>query len=129
VKFAHYAARSGHQRAAENTGLVAFVVARRTSGSARQPARSSWTAEKAAAVAANRHSGHDRSMRVVASSNDPVRLSFLTALLADAGIETVMLDTHASITEGSAGAIQQRLMVAEQDFERARRILRDSGEC
>jgi hypothetical protein len=93
------------------------------------PTRSSFVADSDASVAANRHSGHDHSMRVVVLSNDPVRLSFLTALLADAGIETVMLDTHASIAEGSAGAIQQRLMVAEQDFERARRILRDCGEC
>ena len=32
---------------------------------------------------------HDAVMRVVATSNDPVRLSFLTALLADAGIACV----------------------------------------
>jgi hypothetical protein len=67
-------------------------------------------------------------MRVVVTSNDPVRLSFLTVLLADAGIAAVMLDTHASITEGSAGAIPRRLMVTEDDFPRARRILSDAGE-
>ena len=34
-------------------------------------------------------------MRVLATSNDPVRLSFLTALLADAGITAVVLDAQA----------------------------------
>jgi hypothetical protein len=67
-------------------------------------------------------------MRVVVTSNNPVRLSFLTVLLADAGIETVLLDAHASIAEGSAGAIPRRLMVAEDDFTRAQRILREAGE-
>jgi len=67
-------------------------------------------------------------MRVVITSNDPVRLSFLTALLADAGIDSVTLDTHASIAEGSAGAIPRRLMVAEYNFSRARHILHEAGE-
>jgi hypothetical protein len=68
-------------------------------------------------------------MRIIATSNDPVRLSFLISLLADAGIETVMLDAHTSVTEGSAGAIPRRLVVAEDDFTRARSILHDAGEC
>jgi hypothetical protein len=67
-------------------------------------------------------------MRVVATSNDPVRLSFLTVLLADAGIGAVLLDSHASIAEGSAGAIPRRLVVATDDFDRARRVLRDCNE-
>ncbi len=68
-------------------------------------------------------------MRVVATSNDPVRLSFLRALLTDAGIEPILLDHHASAMEGSIGAIPRRLMVAEADFVRAERLLRDCGEC
>lgn len=67
-------------------------------------------------------------MRVVVTSNDPVRLSFLTALLADAGIEAMLLDTHASITEGSIVAIQRRLVVAADDYSRARRVLAEAGE-
>jgi hypothetical protein len=81
-----------------------------------------------APVAVNSQPAHDRFMRVVVTSNDPVRLSFLTVLLADAGIETVLLDTHSSITEGSAGAIPRRLVVAEDNFARARSILREAGE-
>ena len=67
-------------------------------------------------------------MRVLATSNDPVRLSFLTALLADAGIQAVVLDAHTSAVEGSIGAIPRRLAVAERDEWRARRLLTDAGE-
>lgn len=67
-------------------------------------------------------------MRVLATSNDPVRLSFLTALLADAGIAAVVLDVHASAVEGSIGAIPRRLMVAAEDERRARQVLTEAGE-
>jgi len=62
-------------------------------------------------------------------SNDPVRLSFLTALLADAGIGSVLLDQHMSAVEGSIGAIPRRLMVATEDYARARRVLAEAGEA
>jgi hypothetical protein len=67
-------------------------------------------------------------MRVIASSNDPVRLSFLEALLADAGIGSVLLDSNISAVEGSIGAFPRRLAVAEQDAARARRVLTEAGE-
>lgn len=67
-------------------------------------------------------------MRIVATSNDPVRLSFLTALLADAGIQAVVLDHHTSMMEGSIGAIPRRLVVATGDEGRARRVLAEAGE-
>ncbi len=53
-------------------------------------------------------------MRVLATSNDPVRLSFLTSLLADAGIAAIVLDGHTSAVEGSIGAIPRRLAVADR---------------
>jgi hypothetical protein len=65
---------------------------------------------------------------VVVISNNMVRLSFLTALLADAGIEAVLLDLHTSVLEGSAGAIPRRLVVSPDNYARACRILRDAGE-
>ncbi len=67
-------------------------------------------------------------MRVVARSNDQVRLSFLTALLADAGIPSILLDQHASVMDGSIGAIQRRIAVSEADESRARRVLSEAGE-
>ena len=68
-------------------------------------------------------------MRVVVTSNDQVRLSFLVALLADAGIDSVLLDSHISAIEGSIGAFPRRLAVAEDDERRARRVLREAGEA
>ena len=68
-------------------------------------------------------------MRILAISNDPVRLSFLVALLRDAGIGCVLLDNHASAVEGNIGAIPRRLAVAEGDERQARRVLREAGEA
>lgn len=65
---------------------------------------------------------------VLATSNDPVRLSFLTALLADAGIAAFVLDVHTSAVEGSIGAIPRRLAVGARDEKRARRVLMEAGE-
>ena len=62
-------------------------------------------------------------MRELIRSGDPVRLSFLTALLADAGIESLILDTHSSIMQGSLGILPQRLVVADDDWERAQAVL------
>lgn len=67
-------------------------------------------------------------MRIVAVTTDPVRLSFLEALLADAGIATVVLDRHISAVEGGIGAFPRRLAVATQDEARARAVLREAGE-
>ena len=67
-------------------------------------------------------------MRVIATTNDPVRLSFLRVLLADAGIEALLLDAHVSAMEGSIGAIPRRLMVEDRDEHRARRVLHEAGE-
>ncbi len=67
-------------------------------------------------------------MKELLRTNNPVRISWLTALLADARIEAVILDTHMSVLEGSASAIRRRLMVDNDDYLRARRILEDAGE-
>lgn len=67
-------------------------------------------------------------MRELLRTNDVVKLSWLQALLNDAGIETVVLDAHTSIVEGSIGAIPRRLCVAEADLSRARRVLDEAGE-
>lgn len=62
-------------------------------------------------------------------TTDPVRLSWLVALLADAGIEAIVLDSYTSILEGSIGAIPRRLMVGTEDAAQAARILREAGEA
>jgi hypothetical protein len=59
-------------------------------------------------------------------SNDPVLLSWAEALLAGARIESVLLDTHMSILDGSISAIPRRLMVGDDDYTTARHLLRDA---
>jgi hypothetical protein len=44
-------------------------------------------------------------------------------VLADAGIDCLILDQHTSLVEGSIGAIPRRLMVAAPDHDRARALL------
>ena len=61
-------------------------------------------------------------------TNDPVLISFVQATLADAGIAALVLDTHASILEGSASAIPRRIMVMDEDLETAKQILKTRGE-
>jgi hypothetical protein len=65
-------------------------------------------------------------MRELLRTNDSIRLNWLQAMLASAGIEAVILDMHTSIIEGSIGAIPRRLMVAERDHSRARALLADA---
>jgi len=67
-------------------------------------------------------------MRVVIATNEPVRLSFLRALLEDAGIAAVLLDRHASTMDGSIGAVRCRIAVPEEDAPRALRLLAAAGE-
>jgi hypothetical protein len=68
-------------------------------------------------------------MQTIVLTNDAVRLSFLMALLADAGITALVLDAHTSALEGSIGAIPRRLAVADEDAARARRVLAEAGEA
>ncbi len=67
-------------------------------------------------------------MKEILRTNDLVRLSWLSALLKDAGIESVVLDGNMSVIEGSVGILPRRLMVADDRVAEARAILADSGE-
>lgn len=67
-------------------------------------------------------------MKELVRTNDPVLLSWLQALLTDAGIGSNIFDTHTSILEGSAGAIPRRLVVADLDFRTAKNVLIEAGE-
>ncbi len=62
-------------------------------------------------------------MKEILRTNDAVLLSWTQAVLADFGIESVILDAHTSIIEGSIGAIPRRLMVADEDYTAAQRQL------
>jgi hypothetical protein len=61
-------------------------------------------------------------------TNERVFLSWAQALLAAEEIEAFVMDGHMSVLEGSANAIPVRLMVADADYDRARRLFEDAGE-
>lgn len=62
-------------------------------------------------------------MRELIRSNDPVLLSYIEALLKEAGIPHDVADLHISVMEGSIGALPRRVMVDDADFEEAREII------
>jgi hypothetical protein len=62
-------------------------------------------------------------MQELLRSNDPVYLSYVRHLLAEAGIDYLQLDDHMAALEGSVGAIPRRIVVLGEDLPRARRIL------
>lgn len=66
-------------------------------------------------------------MTLLLRTNDLVLLSYVDALLRDARIEHVLLDQNISAVEGSIGVFPRRLMVADQDANRARAVLRGAG--
>ena len=68
-------------------------------------------------------------MRELLRSNDLVHLSWARAMLAAEGIDSILLDDHVSGVEGSIGAIPRRLVVAEENFERAEQVLERAGRA
>lgn len=67
-------------------------------------------------------------MKELVRTNDSVFLSWVQAMLRADLIETFVLDGHMSVLEGSAAAIPRRVMVADEDYARAKALLRDAGE-
>lgn len=67
-------------------------------------------------------------MRILLATTDPVRLSFLVALLRDAGCAPVVLDGAISALEGGIGIFPRRLAVPEDEAAQAMRVLREAGE-
>ena len=65
-------------------------------------------------------------MKELLRTNDPVSLSFLQTRLGQAGIETVIFDTNASIVEGSIGILPRRLMVIDDDYEQAIEVVAEA---
>ena len=59
--------------------------------------------------------------------NDPVLLSFVEALLKEAGIDHLVADRNMSILEGSIGILARRVLDVDADADRARSLLRDAG--
>ena len=65
-------------------------------------------------------------MRALVRTNDPVVVSFVEALLRDAGIGVHVADVNMSVVEGSIGIFPRRVLVLDDDWNAAARILRDA---
>lgn len=59
-------------------------------------------------------------------TNDMVLISYVEALLDEAGIGHLVLDGNMSILEGSLGIIARRVMVTEDDLAAAVRLMREA---
>jgi hypothetical protein len=66
-------------------------------------------------------------MEELMRTNDPVLISFVESLLAEAKIAHLVLDTHMSVLEGSLGIIPRRILVDAEAIAQARRVLGDAG--
>lgn len=60
-------------------------------------------------------------------TNNAVTISFIEALLRDAGIEYFVADQNMSIAEGSIGIFPRRILVDADEIDNAKRLLRDAG--
>lgn len=65
-------------------------------------------------------------MREVLLAQDSVLVSYVEALLRDAGIEFAVLDRNLHSMHLAPGWAPQRVMVDGADWERARRVLSDA---
>jgi hypothetical protein len=65
-------------------------------------------------------------MREILKSNNVVELNFAEVVLKEAGIGSVILDTHMSVMDGSMVILPRRLMVADADEPRARTLVSEA---
>jgi hypothetical protein len=66
-------------------------------------------------------------VRELVRTNDEVLLSAIKALLQSASIPHLVLDENMSVLEGSLGILPRRILVAEEQVQSARRLLKDAG--
>ena len=66
-------------------------------------------------------------MRELVRTNDAVLISAIEALLKGAHIGHMVVDQNMSVLEGSIGIFPRRILVAEHEFEAARRLLEEAG--
>jgi hypothetical protein len=66
-------------------------------------------------------------MRELLRTNDAVLITAIEALLKGAQIEHMVLDRNMSVMEGSIGIFPRRILVDEEQFDAARRLLEEAG--
>lgn len=60
-------------------------------------------------------------------TNDAVVISFIEALMRDAGIAYLVADQNMSIVDGSLGILPRRILVDAEQADAARKVLVDAG--
>lgn len=63
----------------------------------------------------------------IVRTNDAVLISAIEALLKSADIPCFVADQNMSVMEGSLGFLPRRMLVTDDDSERARKLLSDAG--
>ncbi len=66
-------------------------------------------------------------MREILRTSDPVTLSYVESVLAEAGIGHFVADKHISTLDGLIDAFPFRVMVDGELWARARQVLIDAG--
>ena len=66
-------------------------------------------------------------MRELVRTNDAVLITAIEALLKGADIKHLVADRNISVLEGSIGIFPRRILVDEDEFERARKLLQEAG--
>jgi Putative prokaryotic signal transducing protein len=66
-------------------------------------------------------------MRELVRTNDAVLISAIEALLKGAHIDHLVVDQNMSVLEGSIGIFPRRVLVGDDEFEAARRLLAEAG--
>ena len=66
-------------------------------------------------------------MRELVRTNDAVLISAIEALLKGACIHHMVVDQNMSVLEGSIGIFPRRIVVGEDEFPAAQKLLEDAG--
>lgn len=66
-------------------------------------------------------------MKTLIKTTDPALPSFVIDLLGKEGILAFEFDQNVSIVDGSIGIFPRRIMVADDDLEKARRLIGQAG--
>jgi hypothetical protein len=66
-------------------------------------------------------------VRELVRTNDAVLISAIEALLKGARIAHMIVDQNMSVLEGSIGIFPRRILVGEDQFNTARRLMQDAG--
>jgi hypothetical protein len=65
-------------------------------------------------------------MKELLRATDPTVMAFASALLEGEGIACFPMDVNMSLLHGGIGALPQRMMVRDEDYDRALRVMRDN---